>query len=372
MKNTLTLVIITFIFFRFSYGQESKLWTLQEKKIVNIQDTRAKKDYTVQVFLPKDYNKDQKYPVIYFFDADNALLTNFYISTIDALTYYNNMPKSIIIGVNQQHREQELGIYKSASSVDFLNFVRTTLKDTIDDMYATIGYNSYIGHSLGGQLLTYGMINYPEEFYSVMVFSPALLYPDSQKIFDQKIIEPLKTMLVQKKDTMYYYCAVGDSGFQDRQFIQGVKEVEGVIQGSVTVDLNAKFEYLQGYTHAISPYTGLSKGLLFLFKDWGFSEDLAIKILLENSIDGLQALNDRLKKIKANYRGSQIALPQMVYNNLYDYYEQKTEYGKAIEVLKLQLEMTEDKEIYTKIANCYKQIGDLENYKNYLKKGSED
>ena len=135
--------------------------------------------------------------------------------------------------------------------------------------------------------------------------------------------------------------------------------------------LNYKFDYLDNYTHAISPNGGLSNGLLFLFKDWIFSEDLAMKILIENKVDGLEALKDRLEAIKRNYNNKQIPLSEMVYNNLYDNYFQKKEYKKSIEILELELQSTNDKTINSKIAECYKQLNNMKEYKRYIEKSEQ-
>lgn len=136
--------------FQRSYGQEIEFSSYNSKSVLQIQDSISDENYSIQVFLPKDYSTDKNYPVIYFFDAHNSLLTNFYIPTIDALAYYNDIPKAILVGINQNDRSKELGILKDTKSNGFINFVRTTLKNTIDKRYSTIGYNSYIGHSLGG------------------------------------------------------------------------------------------------------------------------------------------------------------------------------------------------------------------------------
>ncbi|MGV8962128.1 MAG: alpha/beta hydrolase-fold protein [Candidatus Saccharimonadaceae bacterium] len=366
MKSIAIFITVLILCLQSSFGQDTEFSSYQPKSVLQVQDSIKSENYNIQVFLPKDYSTDKKYPVIYFFDANNSLLTNFYISTIGALAYYNNIPKAILVGINQNDRSKELGILKAAESKDFLNFVRTTLKNTIDKKYSTIGYNSYIGHSLGGQLLTYGFINYPQDFYSIINFSPALLYPDNQETFNYEIIKPLDAKLKESKENTYFYCAVGNSGFQDRQFIKGVKEVEKVFMSLDSTTSNYKFEYLDKYTHSISPNGSLSNGLLFLFKDWVFTEDLAMQILIENKVDGLEALNIQLKQIKDKYN-KRISLPENVYTNLYGNYFQKKEYEKAIEILQIELQSNSDKTIYSKIAECYKELNNLKEYKRYIK-----
>lgn len=368
MKSILAWVTALTFCYQSSYGQDAEFSSYQSKSDLQIQDSTTKENYNIQVFLPKDYSTDKKYPVIYFFDANNSLLTNFYLPTFDALTFYNNIPKAILVGIDQNDRSKELGILKDTESKGFINFVRTALKSTIDNEYSTIGYDSYVGHSLGGQLLTYGFITYPKDFYSIIIFSPALLYPDNREIFDKEIIRPLNNKLKQTKDDTYYYSAVGNSGFQDSQFVKGVKEIENVFKKSDLDSSNYKFDYLDNYTHAITPNGGLSNGLLFLFKDWIFTEDLAMKILMENKVDGLEALKDRLKTIKEKYKNKQIPLPETVYNNLYGNYLEKKEYKQAIEVLQLELESTNDKTVYSKIAECYKKLNNMKEYKRYIDK----
>ena len=61
----------------------------------------------------------------------------------------------------------------------------------------------------------------------------------------------------------------------------------------------------------------------------------------------------------------------MVYNNLYDNYFQKKEYKKAIEILELELQSTNDKTINSKIAECYKQLNNMKEYKRYIEKSEQ-
>ncbi|WDF70423.1 alpha/beta hydrolase-fold protein [Sphingobacterium oryzagri] len=376
MKYILLVGVFSVVCLNILFAQHSNYSSFKDKLSLQIEDSASKKTYSMQVFLPINYSTNQKYPVIYFFDADNAILTNAYLSTIDALSYYKNIPEVIVVGVCQNDRSDELGIFKNLDSNGFIHFVRTDLKSEIDRNYSTIGYNSYIGHSLGGQLLTYAFIKYPADFYSIITFSPALYYPDNKDrlaILEDKIIDSLSRRLGQHQHiNAYYYCSVGDSGFQDSQFLKGVNKVEKVFREGSSESFNYKFDYLNGYTHAISPNGGLTNGLLFLFNDWIFSEDLAMKILLEHKIDGLESLNNQLEKIRMNYMGKQIALPKMVFNNLYNYYFQKQEYDKAVKVRELQIESVSDPLIYSEIAECYKRLGDVAKYELYLEKSRKE
>jgi predicted alpha/beta superfamily hydrolase len=144
MKSIVIFITVLIFCFQSSYGQDTEFSAYQSKSVLQIQDSINESNYDIQVFLPKDYSTEKKYPVIYFFDANNSLLTNFYIPTIDALAYYNNIPKAILVGINQNDRSKELGILKDTESKGFLNFVRTTLKNTIDKKYRTFNRRSVI------------------------------------------------------------------------------------------------------------------------------------------------------------------------------------------------------------------------------------
>ncbi len=143
---------------------------LGSKITVNVHSVNENIDRSIFIQLPKDYGKvNKRYPLIVLFDAQDRTLYDYTSSTIDRLTWTNDIPEAIFVGILQNDRSKELNFDRNeASSNQFLNFVKNDLIDYLSKSYSLNGYYTLIGHSLGGQFATNAMLTYPETFKSVI------------------------------------------------------------------------------------------------------------------------------------------------------------------------------------------------------------
>lgn len=159
MKKLFTTLLFS-CFFGTLLAQQIKL---ANKTILTIHSANENLDRTIYIQLPKDYGKVNKhYPLILLFDAQDQSLYNYTSSAIDRLTWTNDIPEAIFVGIVQNDRSKELNFEKyELPSFQFLNFIKNDLIDYLTEKYLLNGYYTLIGHSLGGQFVTNAHVNLP-------------------------------------------------------------------------------------------------------------------------------------------------------------------------------------------------------------------
>jgi pimeloyl-ACP methyl ester carboxylesterase len=352
-------------------GQQAKF---ANKTIVEVHSAIENLDRTILIQLPKDYGKVNKhYPLILLFDAQDQTLYNYTSSAIDRLTWTNDIPEAIFVGVMQNDRSKELGFERNeASSLQFLNFIKDDLISYLSKNYSLNGYYTLIGHSLGGQFVTNAMLTYPETFRSVISVSGALNYPEKEKGFRTKMVTKLDYHLSTRPDSVFakqkYYFSTGDEGFQDSGFKLGALAADSLFRIYKPNSKNWHFDYLKGFNHMTTPLLSIPSGLTFIFHDWHFSDSLAMDVLLAHKTDPLQALKAQKNSILRSY-GADILLPYNAFYQFADYYLSKGELSNA-KILTEQIISLypNDDESYHLMAEVLMKQGDVTNAIKYLEK----
>jgi predicted alpha/beta superfamily hydrolase len=151
--------------------------------------------FTIQVSLPKSYDNQKKYPVVYLLDADKSIGMAKEIA--DWLMFGNEIQDIIIVGISYNKDDETWWINRSrdyiptsdtvsdfgkswpkAGGADrFLDFVQHDLKPVIEKKYSLNKESSgIIGFSFGGLLVSYSMITRPDMFDRYIIISPGLIW----------------------------------------------------------------------------------------------------------------------------------------------------------------------------------------------------
>jgi hypothetical protein len=218
MKILFYLLIAVMLF---NYGCGKKSTTLpavSSGKIVRIENFRSKYilPRNVDVWLPDGYNSSEKYSVVYMNDGqmlfDSTVTWNKQEWQVDEvlglLVKSNKVKKCIVVGIfnNPELRMAEYfpqvaleGLLEPARSTiiktmlggkplsdEYLKFLVTELKPSIDSIYSTITGQEgtfIMGSSMGGLISLYALCNYPDVFGGAACMSthwplvgPGLLY----------------------------------------------------------------------------------------------------------------------------------------------------------------------------------------------------
>jgi len=370
MKKLFITVSLIWIFGSV-FAQQTKL---ASKTIVDIHSETENLDRKVYIQLPKDYGKvNKQYPLILLFDAQDQTLYNYTSSSIDRLTWTNDIPEAIFVGIVQNDRSRELNFENNErSSLHFLNFIKNDLINYLGKQYSLNGYYTLIGHSLGGQFVTNAMLTYPETFKSVISISGALNYPNRDNAIKSKTLTKLNDYIstTPKSDFLRqkYYFSTGDEGFQDSGFKLGALKLDSSLKASKLNLKNWHFDYLKGFNHMTTPLISIPAGLTFIFKDWHFPDSLAMDVILYHKNDPLKVLKAKKAVINKSY-GTDIVLPYNSFYQFTDYYMSKGQINEAERLTEQIIDLyPNDDESYNLMAEVLLKKGDVKNALNYFEK----
>lgn len=133
---------------------------------------------TILISLPDDYDStpDMKYPVQYVLDGRaNILHTR---ATNDYISYFSEMPKTIIVGIANINRTRDFTpsidasrTRESGNANKFLDFMELEVIKYVEENYRTANYRTIAGHSLGGIAVTQAFIRKPDLYNAYFAFS---------------------------------------------------------------------------------------------------------------------------------------------------------------------------------------------------------
>lgn len=294
------------------------------------------KNHQAVVYLPEHYQETTlHYPVIYIFDGQ--MLFDILVS----LYRYNQdiYPAAIIVGVEQNDRGRELidtGETNPGGNEFFYNLLSEKLFPLIQDKYRTNSIRVGIGHSHGGSFVLNAALK-KGFFTAVIAISPTLWINQASFLKEYPFNAPAWGKI--KK----FYCAYGE---QDFPVIQAdcnrlFKSGEGL-----TV---CKKETIKDEDHNSVIFTGMRKGVEFIFKDFIFSEEEWEEVEESQNDTLFYSHFDHL----SGFWGEKIIPGEDDYNTLGYYYSENKAWEKAEKTFKEALYY------YPFSANLYDSLGEL-------------
>ena len=200
MKISICLILSLLPFINFS---QTEYFT------VNSQILQDKREIKLQ--LPRTYNsnEDQRYPLIVVFDGD--YLFEPIAGTIDYLSYWDEVPEAIIIGINQSKtRSDDFQIGSSrylpeGKGADFFDFVEIELIPMIEDKYRIAEFKMAVGHNQSANFINFFLLRKSLLFNGYISLSPLLSTNMSERV----------TNALKTKDTkLFYYLANSENDFK--------------------------------------------------------------------------------------------------------------------------------------------------------------
>jgi predicted alpha/beta superfamily hydrolase len=142
----------------------------------------------------------QRYPVIYLLDGwepNFSILTSI-VQLLGGGSGNLSFPQMIVVGIPNTDRTRDLtpthivsapnmdsiSARTSGGGEKFVSFIDKELIPHIDSVYPTAPYRVFIGHSLGGLLSIYAMINHTHLFNAYVAIDPSMIW-DDKKILNQ-------------------------------------------------------------------------------------------------------------------------------------------------------------------------------------------
>ena len=257
MRKIITIFFLFFVIF--NYGQEKNTSNKLEL-IYDIKYLKSKyypdEEKVLKVFLPKNYNNNNKYPVVYITDAGTP---NFEValSYINQLMENNVIPKIILIGIEQNNRSSELDIFWGENGKKFKNYLFEEIIPYINSNYSTSDFNTIIGHSDGAEYNHLLMLEKNNPFRGFINMSTNLNNDVSNEIeeFFKKT----------NKKIFYYFISNGKYDSEDR--ILAGNKIDSLYK--VTRNESIKFlkkDYRADHQNLVP--NSMLDGISFIFQDY--------------------------------------------------------------------------------------------------------
>lgn len=217
-------------------------------------------DRELKILLPRGYSDtdDKAYPVIYVFDGD--YLFEPVAGNVDYYSYWEDIPESIIVGINQVDTRDDDLMYSEQNSLPveegaaFFEFIGKELIPFIENNYKTETFRVAVGHGATANFINYYAIRSNSIFNAYVVISPDLAID-----MDSYISEALT--LTQQK--IFYYLAVSKKDVP--QIMEATKSLDTKLKAIENTNLLYTFSAYESATHYAMPAHAIPKALESIF-----------------------------------------------------------------------------------------------------------
>lgn len=372
--NKIFTIVILFISIS-TFGQSETNDTLKyEYKVEKLKSDFFKDERTVKIYLPSNYDKNKKYPVIYALDGYELfeITTNYE----KYLAKYDVIPNCIVVGIFHNDRNYETtpnyGNDINIPTNKFLegseklkNHLYKEIIPLINSNYSVSGFNILIGHSNTATLASQ-MISMPNNpFQGIIAITPDLL--------NEQIENLNKTLKEKRNRNLYYFVSSGTKDDKYR-FATG-KELDSIFKNNTNIGVKLKEEiYNAGHLDIV--VKSLNDAIMFMFTDYRNYNDFESKVV-EDKLSVSDYSKGKSNFIKQNYGiGFNLneddfyyLLDLVIAQKNSDLLEQLFEVGEKNEFFSKD-------EAYSQKAQLYEEMGlfneALKNWKLQIEKGYND
>jgi predicted alpha/beta superfamily hydrolase len=218
----------------------------------------------------------QKNPVLYVLDGEShfdyaAGMTDFMSAA--GVTNNYQIPEVIVVAIPNKEpgKDNRFRDYsptqvrdyysESGGGVLFLKFLRDEIVPRIESEYRTIPLRILAGHSMGGLITVYDLLNTPSIFNAYIAMDPSLWW-DNQLLFSQA-----KSLAAGILRSPLYLSTYGKAQRKEES-----REFVATLAAKNSSPFRSKFQVFESEGHGSLPIVSLYNGLLFIFD--GFRPDL--------------------------------------------------------------------------------------------------
>ncbi|WP_425222975.1 alpha/beta hydrolase [Psychroserpens sp.] len=200
-----------------------------------IESSKLGEPREIKIQLPRNYDPegDILYPLIIVFDGD--YLFEPMIGNTDYHSYWGDMPKSIVVGINQADRRSsdlsfsnETYFPSDEGGAQFFEFVGQELVPYINEKYLTSDFRIVVGHDQSANFLNYYLFKDKPLFRGYIAFSPDLSPEMGVRLQEKLAVSGLDT---------FYYLATADND------VQSLRDEILVFNSSLSTIENPKLHY---------------------------------------------------------------------------------------------------------------------------------
>lgn len=273
LKTNFSLLLFTCLFNNISQAQkiDSSGITIAEIKIIH--STILNEDRKIYVYTPE--NHSEPLPVIYLLDGEMISLV---AGIVDFLYQVNQLPPMIVVGIGnyEYDRARDLTTSHSLWQMDgttdsifwknsgggenFLKFIKDEVMPFVEKNYNPSPNKIFFGHSLGGLMTSYCLLNHPEMFNSYIAVSPSLWW-DKESIFKN-------TDLLFKNKSFKNKSIFFSDGNEGAEYHKSVLKLLSLFEQKKKAGLRYKYIAYPEETHNSELVKATQDGLNFVFENW--------------------------------------------------------------------------------------------------------
>jgi len=369
MKSFFTLLITVLSFFSISQNKSKNCI-----EVVTIESTYLNETREFWIGLPNSYDSTKSYPTLFVLDAE------YWFDITYALTkeLYQNQDKSpemIVVGIPQidrQHRKMDMTFTDSKNNamnridstliwntsetgggLNLLSHIEKEIIPYVNSNYSTNGFNTMVGHSLGGYYCTY-IIPIQTSFSAFLIYDASIWYNSGDALthIEQKLPKDFKT-------NIYITSGLKFDGpdIMVRNHLNKIDSLNVLLQTYPNINLGSK-SYQNEHHNSMYLYSVMD-GLTYLFDgcEYGYIS-LEDPITLESYRTHYKKTSDRL--------GFEFTAPLngILYVGYANHYQKK--WQNAIDAFEACYSIVEN-DIYvnTVLAQCYQNLGNKKQSKYY-------
>ncbi|WP_299272763.1 alpha/beta hydrolase-fold protein [uncultured Psychroserpens sp.] len=226
-----------------------------------IESSKLGESREIKIQLPRNYDPegDILYPLVVVLDGD--YLFEPMIGNADYHSYWGDMPRSIVVGVNQaKSRDSDLsysdefGFPSDDGGAQFFEFIGQELIAYINDNYLTSDFRIMVGHDQSANFINYWLFKDKPLFRGYIAFSPDLA-PDMATRLQEKLS-------TTTEDT-FYYLATADNDVKSLR--EDILEFNTALAGIENDKLHYRFDDFTDADHYSLVGLGIPKAINEIF-----------------------------------------------------------------------------------------------------------
>ena len=286
MLKTKSLLLLFFLNISFSQ-------TIYE----NFESDFLKDTRELKVQLPRNYNENlsKEYPLIIVLDGD--YMFEAVSGSVDYLSYWGNIPESIIVGVNQINTRYDdcsvldnIDFVPISSTANFYDFISEELIPYFDKNYRTTKFKVAVGHEATANFINYFLLNNKTSFSGFIAISPKFSYNMEKYLIER--FDKIKT-------NVFYYLASSDRDF--KSIDERTKEFSRNLNSSKNELISFKYKQYNNLTHYNLPIHSVSEGFEHVFATYSAINSIEYdSVLKKTSLSPVKYLINKYDNI-ANY-----------------------------------------------------------------------
>tara|TARA_B100000768_G_scaffold28669_1_gene27080 strand:+ start:290 stop:1435 length:1146 start_codon:yes stop_codon:yes gene_type:complete len=215
----------------------------------------------LKIQLPRNYddNPKKEYPLIIVLDGD--YMFEAVSGSVDYLSYWGNIPESIIVGINQiGSRFKDCGVLDNidfipiSSSANFFDFISEELIPFFDKNYRTTKFKVAVGHEITANYINYFLLNNKTPISGFISISPKFSY--NMENYLLKRFDKIKS-------NIFYYMASSNADFKSidertKIFSENLETLDNDL-------VSFRYKQYENLTHYNLPIHSISDGFEYVF-----------------------------------------------------------------------------------------------------------